>query len=34
MYIKAGEKISATKLLERFLFQPEQQYMMAEKLSG
>jgi ABC transport system ATP-binding/permease protein len=34
MYIKAGEKISATKLLERFLFPPEQQYIMAEKLSG
>jgi ABC transport system ATP-binding/permease protein len=33
MYIKAGEKITATKLLERFLFPAEQQYMMADKLS-
>lgn len=33
MYIKAGEKITATKLLERFLFPAEQQYMIADKLS-
>lgn len=33
MYIKAGEKISAWRLLERFLFPAEQQYIMADKLS-
>lgn len=33
MYIKEGEKISAWRLLERFLFPAEQQYMMADKLS-
>jgi hypothetical protein len=33
MCIKAGEKITATKLLERFLFPAEQQYMIADKLS-
>ncbi len=33
MYIKAWEKISASRLLERFLFPAEQQYIMADKLS-
>ena len=33
MYIKAWEKISASRLLERFLFPANQQYMMADKLS-
>lgn len=33
MYIKAWEKITATVLLERFLFSTEQQYMMADRLS-
>lgn len=29
-----GEKLSATKLLERFLFPPQMQYRFAEQLSG
>ncbi len=33
MYIKAWEKITAARLLERFLFPAEQQYIMADKLS-